>query len=43
MIQMRRLGISQKEFTTKGKGVILHTWGRKAHVQWKGDEGIQVR
>ena len=34
--------MTQREFTMKGKGVILHSWG-EAHVQRKGMEGIQGR
>ena len=34
--------MTQREFTTKGKGVILHSW-EEAHVQRKEKEGIQER
>ena len=34
--------MTQRIFTTKGQGVILHLWRREAHVQWKGVERLQV-
>ena len=42
MIKVERLGMTQREFTMKGKGVTLHPWG-ETHVQRRGMEGIQER